>query len=71
MAEIIHLNQAEVNMADKFAGLVRDGKVTQGIVCYRLDDGDINYMLFSPEHLTYILGMMERIKTNMCLEGFE
>ncbi len=59
---IIHLNQPEIENAQGFADQVANGEVTHGIICYRTVDGNINYRLFNPEHMTYIIGLMERTK---------
>ncbi len=59
---IIRMNQTEVKMAETFLEKVKTGEVTHGVVCYRDKKGTVSYQLFSPEHVTYIIGMMERCK---------
>lgn len=65
MDNIFRLNQSEVEMAENFLKQVKSGEVTHGFICYRNIHGDINYQLYSHEHLTYIIGLMERTKIAM------
>jgi len=65
MGEIIRLNQSEVEMAESFLSMTKSGEITHGVICYRSKNGDISYKVFSPEHLTYTLGLMERCKIAM------
>jgi len=62
MGKLIRLNQSEVDAAQEFADLVAGGKITQGVACYRKEDGDIQFCIINPEHLSYIIGLMERTK---------
>jgi hypothetical protein len=60
------MNQSEVTMAESFLEKVKSGDVTHGFLCYRDKMGELKYQLYSPEHATYILGMIERAKFAMC-----
>ena len=62
MGKLIRLNQREVDAAQEFADLVAGGKVTHGMACFRTADGDIQFCIINPEHLSYIIGLMERTK---------
>ena len=63
--DITRLNQSEENEALKFYEKVKNGQITQGVCCYRLKNGDIRYFLINSAHLTYIIGLMERIKNHI------
>ena len=74
MGKLIRLNQNEVDATQKFADLVAGGKITQGMACYRTQEGEIHYLLINPKHLTYIIGLMERSKMyiiDMCTQDVE
>ena len=74
MGKLIRLNQNEVDAAQEFADLVAGGKITHGMACYRTQEGEIHYLLINPEHLTYIIGLMERSKMyiiDMCTQDVE
>ena len=65
MGKLIRLNQDEadeVKAAQEFADLVAGGKITQGMACYRTQEGEICYLIINPDHLSYIIGLMERAK---------
>jgi hypothetical protein len=62
MGKLIRLNQSEVDAVQQFADLVAGGKVTHGMACFRTSDGDIQFCIINPEHLSYIIGLMERTK---------
>jgi len=62
MGKLIRINQDEADAAQEFADLVAGGKVTQGVACYRTQEGDICYLIINPGHLSYIIGLMERTK---------
>lgn len=62
MGKLIKLNQDEADAAQEFADLVSAGKITQGVACYRTQDGDIQFCIINPDHLSYIIGLMERTK---------
>jgi hypothetical protein len=65
--DIIRLNEGEIKMAEDFLEKVKSGEVTHGFLCYRNLNGEVNYQLYAPEHLTYIIGMMERCKIDIAL----
>lgn len=65
MGDIIKLNQDEADAAQHFADLVAGGKITHAVATYRTADGDLGYCLVSPEHVTYIVGLMERTKIHL------
>ena len=74
MGKLIRLNQGEADAAQEFADLVAGGKITQGMACYRTHEGEIHYLLINPDHLTYIIGLMERSKMyiiDMCTQDAE
>ena len=62
MGKLIRLNQSEADAAQEFADLVAGGKVTQGMACYRKEDGSVHFCIINPAHLSYIIGLMERTK---------
>ena len=55
----------DIGMAKDFLSEVESGQVTHGILCYRKSNGDLNWKIFNPDHLTYIIGMMERVKFDL------
>jgi hypothetical protein len=69
MGKIIRLNQPEIEMAEDFLVQVRLGNITQGVVCFRNKNGDTRYQLYSPDHATYIIGLMERAKIAIHMGG--
>ena len=74
MGKLIRLNQDEADAAQEFADLVTGGKITHGMACYRTHEGEIHYLLINPDHLTYIIGLMERSKMyiiDMCTQDAE
>lgn len=74
MGKLIKLNQREADAAQEFADLVEGGKITHGMACYRTQEGEIHYLLINSEHLTYIIGLMERSKMyiiDMCTQDVE
>ena len=54
--------QAWVNSAKEFAQEIEAGEVTHAIIAYRSKDGAVNYRTFNADHITYLLGIMERTK---------
>ncbi len=69
--DIIRLKNKEVEMAEDFLQQVKSCNVTHGVICYRNKNGDINYQLYSPEHLTYLIGLLERCKQAMMEINYE
>jgi hypothetical protein len=62
MGKLIRLNQGEVDAVREFADMMTDGKVTHGMACFRTVDGDVQFCIINPNHLSYIIGLMERTK---------
>ncbi len=62
MGNLIRLNQNDADAAQDFADMVVSGEITHGVACYRTKDGDIRYIIINQDHLTYIIGLMERTK---------
>ena len=63
MGNLIRLNQDDADAAKEFADMVASGEITHGVACYRTQEGDLRYIIINPDHLTYIIGLMERTKT--------
>lgn len=55
----------DIAHAKEFLSEVELGRVTHGILCYRKSNGDLNWKIFNTDHLTYIIGMMERVKFDL------
>lgn len=68
---VVRLNSKEVEMAEEFFEKVKSGEVSHGIICYREKNGTLNYQLYAKEHITYILGMIERCKMSILLDLME
>lgn len=68
VAEIKNIFQDQEEEAKQFAERVKNGEITQGMACYRLKNGDIRYFLINPRHLTYIVGLMERVQNHIMNE---
>lgn len=65
MGNLIRINQDDADAAKEFADRVAMGEITHGVACYRTHDGYLRYIIINPDHLTYILGLMERTKIDL------
>ena len=54
-----------IESAKEFLSETEAGGVSHAIICYRTTNGDLNWRIFNFPHLTYILGMMERVKFDL------
>jgi hypothetical protein len=68
VSEIMNLFQDQEAEAKRFYERVKNGEITHGMGCYRLKNGDIKYFLINPRHMTYIIGLMERVQNHMMNE---
>ena len=74
MGKLNKLTQDDGDAVQEFADLVAGGKITHGMACYRTHKGEIHYLLINPDHLTYIIGLIERSKMyiiDMCTQDVE
>jgi hypothetical protein len=62
MAKIIEFPNPFEEVSEEFITLVRSGKVTHAVMCYRLETGQLGYTFLGGEHKTYLVGLIERAK---------
>lgn len=43
-------------------------KITHAVIAYRKDNGDLCYRLYGSEHVTFLIGMLDRIKCELHLD---
>jgi len=60
--ELTRPNPQYIESTKEFLSEIKAGQVSHAIICYRTTGGDLNWRQFNSSHLTYILGMMERVK---------
>lgn len=67
MADIIRLKNGFEEEVEFFVNLVRDNKITHSVMLYRMEDGNIGYTYLGGDHMTYLIGLMDRIKHRLHL----
>lgn len=65
MGEIINLKEPDHSIIDKFVKELKDGNVTHGVIAYRCKDGGLEHILINPDHGTYLIGLLERVKMEL------
>jgi len=65
MGEIIKLNRTDHEIIERFLEEVKGGNVTHGVIAYRCKDGGLEHILINPEHSTYLVGLLERVKMEL------
>jgi len=65
MGEVIKLNKTDHEIIEKFLEEVKAGNVTHGVIAYRCKDGGLEHILINPEHSTYLIGLLERVKMEL------
>jgi len=65
MGEVIKFKEADYTVIDEFVKELKAGNVTHGVIAYRRKDGKLEHILINPEHSTYLIGLLERVKMEL------
>jgi hypothetical protein len=65
MGEIIKLNEPDYSAVDEFVKELKKDNVTHGVIAYRCKDGGLQHILINPDHSTYLIGLLERVKMEL------
>lgn len=68
MGEIIKFKDdalSFIEIAEAFLEDIKNDRITHGVIAYRTKDDDVHYRLLNCEHVTYLMGMLERVKQDM------
>ena len=65
MGEIINLKEVDYTIIDEFVKELKAGNVTHGVIAYRCKDGGLEHILINPDHSTYLIGLLERVKMEL------
>jgi hypothetical protein len=65
MGEVVNIYKSDHGIVEKFLEEVKEGNVTHGVIAYRCKDGSLENILINPEHSTYLVGLLERVKMEL------
>lgn len=69
---VTYLKACDGNTARRLGEELDAGRVTHAVVAFRSEDGGLHYHLVGQKDMTYLVGMLERVKTHMhCLDSFD
>lgn len=69
---VTYLDACDGNTARNLGDEFDAGRVTHAVVAFRSEDGALHYHLVGQDDMTYLVGMLERVKTHMhCLDSFD
>lgn len=64
--KVVPINRAWNDNFQEFITQVERGDITHGVICYRLQNGRIGYRTFNDEELDRLIGILERVKWELC-----
>lgn len=65
MGEVVNLNKVDYEPVDTFVEELKAGNITHGVIAYRNREGDLEHILINPDHSTYLIGLLERVKMEL------
>ena len=65
MGEVIKFKENDSEAIEEFLESFKRGEITHGVIAYRSTNGDLSYRLINPDHSTYLIGLLERVKMEL------
>ena len=62
---VTYLETCKGNAVRDLANAIDKGEVTHAVLAYRREDGSLFYRLIGDDDLTYLMGVMDRVKMHM------
>jgi len=69
MGEVIKFKENDSEALEEFLESFKRGEITHGVIAYRCKDGGLEHILINPEHSTYLIGLLERVKMELIRGG--
>lgn len=67
---IIFLDEVKKQAWEDSVEELKSINITHAVICYRTDSGDLCYRVYGEEHVTFLIGMLDRIKHQIhCLNS--